>query len=72
MSRKDGGRNFRLKCFMNWTLKYWANMGKGRMLSFLNRGSVCELYLEFVMILTAIFCLLKIGFRRDSLQQVQS
>ena len=44
------------------------------MVSFLNRGSVWELYeyLELVMTLAAIFCLEMMGFRRDSLQQVQS
>ena len=56
MSLKDSGKIFWEKHCMNWILEKVIRSGSGRILSFLKRGSVWELYEEPEIILTADFC----------------
>jgi len=65
------GRKPLENCCMNWSLKKRARVGKGKILSSLNWGSVWELYFEFVIIRMACFCLLKRLFRKLSLVLLQ-
>ena len=49
-----GAKLLRIWC-INLSCKNWTNFSKGKIPSFLNKGPVCALYLEFVMQRTAAF-----------------
>ena len=57
VSSKEAGSNFCLKRCINWIFVNEIRSGRGKIPSFLNKGSVCELKDDPEIILTAFFCL---------------
>ena len=54
---KDLGSQLTTNLCINCSLKYSISVGRESISTFLNSGSVCELYSERVNMQTAIFCL---------------
>ena len=71
VSSNKEGRNFCENLCINCSLLKEIRSGRGKICNLLNKGSVCELYEEPVMILIADFCILKISFRGPEREQDQ-